>query len=173
VKDALGWPIAGASIVLRAFDGRTSIHTTTSPAGAFRFAASEAGTYNLTVNKKSFRDAERLVTLPDQVKPFDLILQAENALTLKVSAARIRAELARYPAPANCTPGSTERRQVSCRRRLVSRAIPHRIQPIRFRCFGIDKDVWAPVLGLVDSFHCPPGMKPLAAPTSRPHGLQR
>ncbi len=93
VKDALGRPMAGATVTLRAYDGRTAARTLTDDHGRFRLPANATGTYDLVVKKRSFKDANRVVVLPDnRGTPMDLTLESEQALTVQVSAARIRAQ---------------------------------------------------------------------------------
>jgi outer membrane receptor protein involved in Fe transport len=93
VKDALGQPLADALVTFRAFDSKVVAHTLTRKQGTFRFSVKRAGAYDLVVKKKAYRDAERVVVLPAQAaKPIDLVVESEQALTMQVSAARIRAQ---------------------------------------------------------------------------------
>jgi outer membrane receptor protein involved in Fe transport len=102
VKNTLGQPVADAAVTLRAFDGRTTVHTLTGEHGTFHFSVREAGTYDLIIRKRAYRDAERIVVVPDPVaKPIDMVMESEQALTMPVSASRIRAQNGLTPSGAS------------------------------------------------------------------------
>jgi outer membrane receptor protein involved in Fe transport len=93
VKDALGRPVTDAVVILRAADGRTVLRTTSGEHGQFRLTASERGTYDLIVQKSGFKRASELLVLPASTRtPLDLVLESEQALTVPVSAKRVRAQ---------------------------------------------------------------------------------
>ncbi len=93
VKDALGRPVAGVSVSLRASDGRTIARAHTNDQGRFRFAETKAGTYALVTKKKGFKPATMVIALPQRAgRSFDLVLASEEALTMRVSANRIRVQ---------------------------------------------------------------------------------
>ncbi len=89
VKDALGRPVPGVTLILEASDGRTIARATTNDRGLFRLAKGKAGTYAVVARKKGFKAATRIITLPDRTgEPLQLVLESEEALTLSVSASR-------------------------------------------------------------------------------------
>jgi outer membrane receptor protein involved in Fe transport len=90
VKDALGRPVTGAVVILRAADGRTVFRTVSGEDGQFRLAPQVPGTYDLVVQKSGFKAAREALVLPSSVKAsFDLVLESEQALTLSVSTSRV------------------------------------------------------------------------------------
>ncbi|MFZ0888014.1 MAG: TonB-dependent receptor [Candidatus Binataceae bacterium] len=93
VKDALGRPVAGAAVTLRAIDGRTVARTSTDSRGEFRLPAGQPGTFDLVVRGSGFEPKNAIVALPDKVgKPITLTLEAKQALTVPVTASRIYAQ---------------------------------------------------------------------------------
>jgi outer membrane receptor protein involved in Fe transport len=93
VKDALGRPVMAAVVILRAADGRTVARTTSGEHGQFRLTAPERGTYHLTVQKSGFKRAREVLVLPGSTRtPLDLMLESEQALTVPVTASRVRAQ---------------------------------------------------------------------------------
>lgn len=93
VKDSLGRPVAGAAVSLRAIDGRTVSRTSTDSRGEFKLPARQRGTFDLVVRRTGFEPANMIVVLPAKTgKPLALILGAQQALTLPVSASRIHAQ---------------------------------------------------------------------------------
>lgn len=92
-KDSLGNPVAGATVTLRASDGRTISRTSTDSHGEFRLPAHQRGTFELIVRKTGFEPANTIVELPDKArKPLALILGAKQALNLPISTSRIHAQ---------------------------------------------------------------------------------
>jgi outer membrane receptor protein involved in Fe transport len=92
-KDALGRPIAGVTIDLQSADGRTVARTSTDGQGRFELPAVKAGTYALVTERKGFKPATQVITTPEAAAVLvTLVLQAEQALTVPVSAGRLRAQ---------------------------------------------------------------------------------
>jgi len=93
VKDALGRPVANVTVSLQASDGRTITHVLTNDQGRFRLAKTKPGTYALVTERKGFKPATMIITLPPVAgKSFDLVLESEEALTMRVAANRIRVQ---------------------------------------------------------------------------------
>ncbi|WP_425157414.1 TonB-dependent receptor [Candidatus Binatus sp.] len=93
VKDALGRPVMAAVVILRAADGRTVARTTSGEHGQFRLTAPERGTFDLIVQKSGFKLATEVLALPASTRvPIDLVLEAEQALTVPVSASRVHVQ---------------------------------------------------------------------------------
>jgi hypothetical protein len=91
VKDSLGRPIANAVVTLRASDGRTVAHALSGAHGTFELRVNESGVYDLVVKKRGFADASRVAVLHDQSKvALDLVMEAQQALTMPITAGRIR-----------------------------------------------------------------------------------
>ena len=93
VKDALGRPVADVTVSLQASDGRTIAHARTNDQGRFRFAETKPGTYALVTKKKGFKPATMVIALSQRAgRSFDLVLASDEALTMRVSANRIRVQ---------------------------------------------------------------------------------
>ena len=93
VKDALGRPIARATVTLQSGDGRTIAQTLTDDRGRFRLPQGRAGTYALATRKKGFKPGTKIVVLPESPgKHLDFALESQQALTVPVSATRVRAQ---------------------------------------------------------------------------------
>ncbi|MGC2445046.1 TonB-dependent receptor [Candidatus Binatus sp.] len=93
VKDALGRPLSGAVVILRAADGRTVARTASGEGGQFKLPATAPGTYDLIVRKPRFKPAIELLVLPARSRaPLDLVLESKQALTVEVSATRVSAQ---------------------------------------------------------------------------------
>jgi outer membrane receptor protein involved in Fe transport len=93
VRDALGRPMMGAVVILRAADGRTVARTTSGEHGQFKLTAPARGNYDLIVQKSGFKPAREVLVLPASTRtPLDLVLESEQALTVPVSASRVRAQ---------------------------------------------------------------------------------
>jgi len=93
IKDALGRPIFDAAVDLRSADGKTVAHAFTDAQGHFRFNRIKRGTYALRATKKNFKPAITIVTLPRKsAGPIELVMASQEALTMKVSADRIRVQ---------------------------------------------------------------------------------
>jgi hypothetical protein len=97
VTDALGRPIAHATVTLQSSDGRMIAQTITDDRSLFRLPQGKAGTYALVTRRKGFKQGTMIIVLP-QISPkslgkhLDVVLEAQEALTVPVSAARIRAQ---------------------------------------------------------------------------------
>jgi len=92
-QDALGRPVTKALVILRAADGRTVLRTTSGEHGQFRLLAQLPGTYDLIVQKSGFKPASEILVFPATARtPLHLVLESEQALTVPVSASRVRAQ---------------------------------------------------------------------------------
>jgi len=92
VRDTLGRPLAGVSVVMKSNDGKAR-STTTDARGAFRFDNAGAGTFTIVAHQRGFRDATVAVKLPPpDANPIAITLASERALTVPVNAPRIRAQ---------------------------------------------------------------------------------
>jgi outer membrane receptor protein involved in Fe transport len=93
VKDALGRPIPRATVTLQSGDGQTIAETVTDDRGLFRLPQGVAGTYALVARKKGFKQGTIIIALPENLgKHLNLVLESQQALTVLVSATRIRAQ---------------------------------------------------------------------------------
>ncbi len=93
VKDALGRPIAHATVTLQSVGGHTIAQAITDDRGLFRLPQGKAGTYALVSRKKGFKPGTMIIILPKiSGKHLDLVLEAQEALTVPVSATRISAQ---------------------------------------------------------------------------------
>jgi len=93
VRDALGRPIVGATIVLKSDDGRITLSATTDARGVFQLKRPEPGTYTLSAHRDGFRQATSMIALSRRIeKPIEITLEAEQPLALPVSANRIVAQ---------------------------------------------------------------------------------
>jgi hypothetical protein len=93
VRDSLGRPITNALITLRALDGRTVAHALSGAQGTFELRVNYSGVYDLIVRKGGFKNAEWTEVLQDRTKiALDLVMESQQALTMPVTAARIRAQ---------------------------------------------------------------------------------
>jgi hypothetical protein len=90
VKDALGRPIEGASIVLQTRVGKIAAKAVTSPSGAFTLQAPSRGVYAVVITKIGFKGATRMVALTrNGAKPVEVALASEAALSLAVVAKKL------------------------------------------------------------------------------------
>lgn len=93
VKDALGRPIASATVTLQSADGRTIAQTTSDDKGLFRLPQGRVGTYAVVTRRKGFKQRTMIIALPESsAKHLEVALEAQEALTVPVSATRIRAQ---------------------------------------------------------------------------------
>jgi len=83
VRDAVGEPVAGASVRLLEESGSSSVESQTNAEGIFTFLAVRAGTYSVKLEKSGFRDLiEKSIKLdPAEKKHCDFVLQASTATT--------------------------------------------------------------------------------------------
>lgn len=92
VKDALGRPLAGAAVNLESPDHKIIFSGGTDKQGFFRLKA-PPGTYALTVSKRGYKPAIRIIRLPSaEAGRVQIALESEQPLTLAVTARRIRAQ---------------------------------------------------------------------------------
>jgi Flp pilus assembly protein TadD len=83
VRDAVGKPVAGASVRLLEESGSSSVESQTNAEGIFSFRAVRAGTYSVKLEKSGFRDLiEKSIRLdPAEKKHCDFVLQASTTTT--------------------------------------------------------------------------------------------
>jgi outer membrane receptor protein involved in Fe transport len=93
ITDALGRPLAAASIQLRSADGNITLHTITDQAGRFVLSPPKPGLYSLIAVKHGFHSANKIVSYPTrQGSPILVALGAQTALTVPVEASVIRGQ---------------------------------------------------------------------------------
>ena len=93
VTDALGRPLARATVTLESAEGHTIAQAITDDRGLFRLPQRKAGTYALVTRRKGFKPGTMVIVLPHiSGKHLDLVLESQEALTVPVSATRIRAQ---------------------------------------------------------------------------------
>ena len=80
VRDAVGKPVAGASVRLLEESGPSSVESQTNEEGIFSFRTVRAGTYSVKLGKTGFRDLiEKSIKLdPAEKKHCDFVLQAST-----------------------------------------------------------------------------------------------
>jgi hypothetical protein len=91
VSDAIGRPVAQASLELRDGTGAVIGRATTDDTGHFKISA-QRGTYSLISTKHGFKTARTIVTVPCAIAAVDVTLDAQTALTVPVNASVIRAQ---------------------------------------------------------------------------------
>ena len=90
VKDALGRPVGGATIVLQNNQGKITSSATTAADGGFTLSAPGRGVYAIVATKSSFKRATRIVTMSKLgAKPIEIALESEAALSLSVVARKL------------------------------------------------------------------------------------
>jgi outer membrane receptor protein involved in Fe transport len=90
VTDALGRPLAGATVELQNSAGKTVAKAKSDTEGRFTFADIAPGVYAVVAKKASFKPATTIVSVTGQgAKPVALALQSEAALSLAVVAQRL------------------------------------------------------------------------------------
>ena len=93
ITDALRRPVPGVLVMLRSDNGRTTTEATTDDHGQFRLSKSLPGTYALVTHRKGFTPSTKVIVLPESaVRPLQLVLESEVALSIPVRASRIRAQ---------------------------------------------------------------------------------
>ncbi|MGO9452082.1 MAG: carboxypeptidase-like regulatory domain-containing protein [Candidatus Binataceae bacterium] len=86
VRDALGRPMEGVSLLLQTEDGHIVSQAATDKAGRFEFRNIGPGTYAVVANKTDFKTAATLVTVTSAgAKPLDLALEAQTARSLQLT----------------------------------------------------------------------------------------
>ncbi|HUA35618.1 MAG TPA: TonB-dependent receptor [Candidatus Binataceae bacterium] len=89
IKDALGRPIEGASVVLQSNTGKQVATVTSAKDGAFTISA-HPGVYAIVVTKESFKSATQIVTVSRAgAKPVEISLASQAALSLAVVARKL------------------------------------------------------------------------------------
>ncbi|HXW82884.1 MAG TPA: TonB-dependent receptor, partial [Candidatus Binataceae bacterium] len=87
VDDALGRPIAGASVVIEDRDGHAVARTVTDDRGQFHASVHGSGPYTAVAQKAGYRRAATALPLPQRAaNPTVLVLESEHPLTVPVSA---------------------------------------------------------------------------------------
>jgi hypothetical protein len=89
VKDALGRPLTGVNLRLRAADGNIVGVAQSDSEGQFTFPGIEPGTYAVLADKPEFQSATAIVTVNTTSATAALTMAAEQALDLKVAAVRL------------------------------------------------------------------------------------
>jgi len=90
VRDALGRPLAGATIMLEGSDGKAVAQTTGDQNGHFSFRGVSTGTYALVATKDAFDTATAVVsTATSGSANTELVLQAHAALNMAVVAKQL------------------------------------------------------------------------------------
>ena len=95
VRDAVGKPIAGASVRLLEESGSSSAESQTNAEGIFFFRAVRAGTYSVKLEKSGFRDLiEKSIKLgPAEKKHCDFVLQTATTASSTASSSLSTIEL--------------------------------------------------------------------------------
>jgi outer membrane receptor protein involved in Fe transport len=90
VNDALGRPIAQASVALKTGDGKTVAQAQTGRDGRFAFSGVAPGTYALVADKPSFLETTAIVVVGDSAVPeTSMVMASSQALEIKVAAAKL------------------------------------------------------------------------------------
>ncbi len=92
VRDALGRPIADATIVLKSDDGRITLSTMTDAHGIFQLNRPEPGRYTLSAKRDGFKQATSIIATNAGQKSIEITLEAKQPLALPVSANLIAAQ---------------------------------------------------------------------------------
>ncbi len=89
VKDALGRPLTGVNLRLRAADGDIAGVAQSDSQGRFAFSGIAQGTYAILADKPEFQTATAIVSVGNATATTTLTMAAEQALDLKVAAERL------------------------------------------------------------------------------------
>ena len=90
VTDALGRPLANASLLLQTQSGHTVSRSRTDSSGHFAFHNVSPGTYAAAAHKQGFKTAVAILTVTATgAKPVTIAMQSEAELSLKVMASRL------------------------------------------------------------------------------------
>jgi outer membrane receptor protein involved in Fe transport len=92
ITDALGRPLPGITLELRAQNGRTIARGYTHQDGNAGLLITTPGVYALIATGTHFKPASKLVVWPSSGTSFSLIMEARAALDVPVKASRIRAQ---------------------------------------------------------------------------------
>ena len=102
ITDALRRPVPAVMVTLQSGDGRIIARTVTDEHGQFRLSVSLAGTYALATHKRGFKPATKIIIFPRRSGTgLEIVLEAEAALTLPVSAHRFPAQNGLSPTGTN------------------------------------------------------------------------
>jgi len=92
ITDALGRPLAQASVALHDGQGHTIAHAVTDQGGRFAIGTAKPGVYSLLAVKSGFKSGNKIVVFPrSTAETISISLGAETALTLPVQASQLRA----------------------------------------------------------------------------------
>ena len=91
VRDAVGKPVAGASVRLLEESGPSSVESQTNAEGIFSFRAVRAGMYSVKLEKSGFRDlVEKSIKLdPAEKKHCDFVLQAPTTTASSIASSAL------------------------------------------------------------------------------------
>jgi outer membrane receptor protein involved in Fe transport len=90
VKDALGRPLSGVQLSLQTASGKVAAKSESAADGRFAFTDLSPGVYAIVADKAGFKPGTAIVTVTAQrVKPVELALQSEAALSMAVVAKRL------------------------------------------------------------------------------------
>ena len=92
VTDALGRPLSGVALELRARDGRTIAHGYTHQNGYARLPVASPGVYMLSATSAHFKPGSKLIVWPSATSSISLILEAREALNVPITASRLHAQ---------------------------------------------------------------------------------
>jgi len=89
IKDAVGHPVQGVSVVLKNRSDKQVGAATSGENGEFVISAPQHGVYGLVLTKEGFKTATRMVTAGAQEKPIEIGMESESELSLPVVAERL------------------------------------------------------------------------------------
>ena len=93
VKDSLGRPVMGCTIILKSDLGKITGVTKTDRNGLFKFSEPRAGTYSIGAQNSNFMPATVLLIVPQPRRNrLEITLESREALSLPVTARLIRAQ---------------------------------------------------------------------------------
>jgi uncharacterized surface anchored protein len=91
VRDTLGRPVPDVELRLQAANGRVVAHGKSDAQGRFSFTGLTPGVYQIIAHKKNFKRGTVVATVSRRPgEPVSLVLESEQALTLKVVTHRFR-----------------------------------------------------------------------------------
>jgi Flp pilus assembly protein TadD len=110
VRDAVGKPVAGASVRLMEESGSSSVESQTNAEGIFFFLAVRAGTYSVKLEKSGFRDLiEKSIKLdPAEKKQCDFVLRASTATAASSTASSLSSAIELDDQPSFTVAGITD-----------------------------------------------------------------
>jgi len=89
VKDAIGRPLPGVSLVLQTNDGHIVSQGTTDSGGQFNFKQVPPGNYMIVANKAGFGTATAAIAAARMSVPITVTMEADQALSLPVITSRL------------------------------------------------------------------------------------